>query len=527
MAKQSQKKRKNKSKKARRYARCIKRYSLRVNLSKWWILLDILASYAREKDRFLVLYAGVENIDACYRFYEIRNGWVQSKYKNPDGLQARQWKLALKDSLETLDRYWAAMAVGWKKRIYGAKDLSETQKRYLLQAISTRKSLYLLLNDDKLQLPQQLTEEERKQALRFFRQLVKETVKSFPRVRIKRSFLAEPETYRVFTHNGRRYIAIMTKERGVRVIIPLSGKGKISGQIRIMLDFEKRRIEIHHLEKSKAKNQSLQGDVIGIDLGITEVFTDSGNDRWGTNFGKTLAKVSDEQKAKGQKRNKLKAVAEKSRAKGDKSKACRINSYNLGKKKQKKKHRKCRRELERQVNESLNLFLKNKNPKKVVYEDLTHMRGKAKSKKMSRLVSAWTRRIIRERLQFKVGSQGSSLLQAVNCAHSSRVCPICGLVAKGNRKGDKFKCLLCGHTAASDFTAAVEILRRENNPEIRLWTPTYQVRSLLLKRFRRRLENQDFPLPLSQPCWEELRKEFPGEFMGELQRIFAKKQEKF
>jgi len=242
-------------------------------------------------------------------------------------------------------------------------------------------------------------------------------------------------------------------------------------------------------------------------------------------FGKTLTKTSEEQKEKGKKRNRLKALAQKHRSKGNKSKARRIERYNLGAKKQKKKHKKKRLELERQVNEALNDFLNAKRPKKVVYEDLTHMRGKAKSKKMSRLVSLWIRRIIRERLQFKVVSQGCSLMQAVNCAHSSRTCPVCGLVAKGNRKGDRFRCLFCGYTAASDFTAAMEILRRENDPDIRLWTPTWRVRSLLLKRFRRRLENRDFSAPLS-PRWEELRNEFSEEFIDELSEIVAKKWEK-
>ncbi len=527
MAKQGQKKhrKKSKDKKARRYARTIKRYSLRVNLGKWQILSDVLASYAREKDRFLTIYAGVKNIRACYRFYEIRNAWVRDEYKNPEGLQARQWKLALKDSLETLDRYWAALAAGWKKQIYAAKSLCEEQKKGLLRALYTRKTLYLMLNDDKFEFSPQLDKKEHDEALCFFTALLGETVKNSPRVRIERSFLAEPETYRVFEYQGRQYIAIMSKKRGVRVIIPLGGKRKISGQIRVVLDFEKRHIEIHHLEKCRAKNQKPKNEAIGIDLGITEVMTDSDGDRWGTNFGKTLTKTSDEQKEKGKKRNKLRALAKKHKSEGNKSKARKIKRYNLGAKKQKKKHKKQRLELERQVNESLNDFLSAKLPKKVVYEDLTHMRGKAKSRKMSRLVSAWTRHIIRERLQFKVVSQGCSLLQAVNCAHSSRACPVCGLVAKGNRKGDRFRCLFCGYTAASDFTAAMEILRRENDPEIRLWTPTYQVKSLLLKKFRRRLENRELFAPLS-PRWEELRKEFSEEFIDELRQIFARKREK-
>jgi hypothetical protein len=83
-----------------------------------------------------------------------------------------------------------------------------------------------------------------------------------------------------------------------------------------------------------------------------------------------------------------------------------------------------------------------------------------------------------------------------------------GKGAHGNRKGDVFKCQFCGHTAESDHSAALEILRRENDPDISLSTPKDQVKLLLLTRFRRRLEKWDFSFALSQVSWEPVRKEF-------------------
>jgi transposase len=504
---------------ARRYVRTIKRYSLRINLVKWLELLQLLEDYARQKDYFLCQYGKSKNIYACYSFRDLRNKKVARRYKSPFGLQARQWKLALKDSLETIDRYWASLAARWREHIYASRRLSKEEKQYLLWVISSRKRIYEFLKYGasveccKLDL----SLEQRKHCRRFFKRLLKKMVKRAPRVKIRRSFLAEPETYRIFEHKGRQYIAIMSEKPGERLVIPLSGKATISGQIRIVFDYENQRIEIHHLVKSRVKLQKPKGKKLGIDLGITEVFTDSDGDRWGTRFGKTTGKTSDEQKEKGKKRNKLHAVAQKHRAGGKKHKARNLRRYNLGKKKLKRRHRRGKEELTRQVNEALNRFINDKQPKKVLYEDLRHMRGKAKSKKMSRLVSAWIRNIIRRRLEFKIVSQGGSLLELVNCAHSSRVCPICAWVAKSNRKGDRFKCQFCGHTAQSDWTAAMEILRRENDPEIRLWTHRTQVEKILLMRFRRRLENRDFSIDLSQVNWEPIRRVF-----GDVEDILAK-----
>ena len=511
-------KKKQKKRKKKKYERTVKRYSLEVNVKKWLKLLEVLDSQAKEKDYFLCQYSGLRNICKSYNFYILRSKLVNNRYKNKNGLQARQWKLSLKDSLETLNRYWASIGAKWKEEIFKTRKLSKTEKYYLLKAVSSCTGMYLLVKYGfKVTHPKiETTLEERKRSLRFLKKLIKKSIKNMPRVKQVRSYLAEPETYRIFEHKGRQYIALMSKKKRERIVIPLAGKTKISGQIRIIFDFKKFRLEIHHLVKSKVKKRVLPGKTMGIDLGITEVFTDSDGDRWGTDFGKTITKYSDKQRDKGKKRNKLYALVKKYKEKGKKRKAKKIVKYNLGKKKQNAKNSKQRKELTRQVNESFNQVLRQKEPKKVVHEDISHMRGKAKSKRMSRLVSAWIRGIIRERMEFKLMSQGGSLLQAVNCSHSSRVCPNCGWIARDNRKGDKFKCQFCGHTAESDYTAALEILRREKDSEIRLWTHRNQVYKILLQRFRRRLENCEISISPAQVSWKPIAKVFSDTFVKDI-----------
>jgi hypothetical protein len=112
-----------------------------------------------------------------------------------------------------------------------------------------------------------------------------------------RSFLAEPETYRIFENKGRQYIAITSKQTGKRVVIPLTGQGKIAGQVRVVLDFGKQRVEIHHLVESKIK-PSTKCRKLGIDLGVSEVFVDSDRHVFGKKFGKTTAKYSEAVKDK-------------------------------------------------------------------------------------------------------------------------------------------------------------------------------------------------------------------------------------
>jgi len=202
---------------------------------------------------------------------------VASKFKSKYGLQARLWKLALKDALETLDRYWRRLISQWKARI-SRIIVSEVQRHYLYKAIKTYPNLYeVIFYGPGVSLKMGLSSRDLRQCRRHLQRWIRKTVKKSPRVKIYRSFLAEPETYRIFTHKGRQYISIMTFTRGKRLCIPLTGEGKISGQIRIVLDFEKERVEVHHTVWSKAKRA--KGKAKGIDLGITEVFTESDGDK--------------------------------------------------------------------------------------------------------------------------------------------------------------------------------------------------------------------------------------------------------
>ncbi|MBI5756095.1 MAG: hypothetical protein HZA12_04140 [Nitrospirae bacterium] len=84
--------------------RTIKRHSRRLNKNKWDTISNIAHSYAQEKDKWLCELSCTDNIDKLYSDRILRDMLVQNGYISPHGLQARQWKLALKDAVETLDR---------------------------------------------------------------------------------------------------------------------------------------------------------------------------------------------------------------------------------------------------------------------------------------------------------------------------------------------------------------------------------------------------------------------------------------
>jgi len=151
--------------------------------------------------------------------------------------------------------------------------------------------------------------------------------------------------------------------------------------------------------------------------------------------------------------------------------------------------------MSRHINTAMNQVLALRQPAIIMTEKLD-IRGKSKSKKLSRRVSSWTRRILNERVDFKA-SAGGSRREQVNPAYSSQTCPACGFVHKDNRQGETFQCTHCGHADHADRVAAQNLKARHKDPQITLYTPKERVKSILLVRFNARLESGGNPATVS------------------------------
>jgi transposase len=288
---------------------------------------------------------------------------------------------------------------------------------------------------------------------------------------------------------GTQVIAITGLRPRKRIRIPLTGHTVISGNIRVVLDVDRQRVEIHYTANINNIPGEQTGEVIAVDVGLSEVFTDDEGHKYGQDLGKLIYEESERILAKNRKRNQLYQVAKKHDQKGRRQKARHIRKFNLGKKKQNKNKRKNRIELQRQINTAMNQIINKREPSILVTEKLD-LRGKAKSKRMSRQVSLWPRGILQERTEFKASAAGCRREQ-VNPAYTSQMCPCCGFVHGKNRNGDRFKCLHCGHEQDADQVAAINLKARLTDPEITLWTPKERVRTILLERFAARQRSAD------------------------------------
>jgi len=465
--------------------RTVKRRSLKLNKGKWEAIERIAQAFAQDKQAHLNFYQRSGNFAEAVGWRERRDALKQQPDHQQALLPVHASDLAVKEAYETELKYWASIA---EQIEVSGRNWTDEQKHcanWLLY--DAQRFSALILGRAPINERINLTREERKQAQSYLRRRARRIMKDRPRVRVARSFVLDNSLYKVFETAGGQGVSISSLERGNRIHIPLEGEGEIRGNIRVVLAPESRRIELHLTFEVKVAEAESE-EVMALDVGITEVFADDEGNLYGQQMGAVLKEASRKLDDKGRKRNKLHALRKKYQRQG-KKKARNIRKYNLGSKALRERKGWAKITIENQINRAISEALKNRQPKVIVTEKLD-IRGPARSKEVSRRVSYWHRRTLKERIEFKASAAGCRREQ-VNPAYTSQSCPACGYLNKANRQGDRFQCLKCGHTGHADVIAAINQKARMNDREITLWTPKETVRMILVGRYEARLERRN------------------------------------
>jgi hypothetical protein len=235
--------------------------------------------------------------------------------------------------------------------------------------------------------------------------------------------------------------------------------------------------EIHYAT-DKADGRVCGDQVVGIDKGYTEAFTDSDGQAHGESFGSVLTQYSDKAGATGKGRNKLYALEKKHRKAGRVAKAHRIEQCNLGRKKLDARREKAQKQLRSIAFESAHAVVDK--AAVVVSEDLSSpIASKVQWKKYNRRMSAWAKGVLAESLD-SVCKQRKASHVLVCGAYTSQMDSTNGLL-QGKRVGDKFY-RENGDVLQADHNAALNVLARLDDPEITRFTPYKEVRRILLAR---------------------------------------------
>jgi IS605 OrfB family transposase len=164
------------------------------------------------------------------------------------------------------------------------------------------------------------------------------------------------------------------------------------------------------------------GSVLGVDIGVHKLISDSNGEHYGREFKKVRDKI-------------------RRRKPGSKS---RTRAF---------------KERENLINRTINQLPLN-NVRVIGVEALHDMkRGKHKKrgKSFRKAMAPWTYRRVLNRIECKA-QENRVLLVRIDSANTSRTCPACGAVHKDNRRGEKFLCLTCDHAGDADTFGAQNVL---------------------------------------------------------------------
>ena len=195
-------------------------------------------------------------------------------------------------------------------------------------------------------------------------------------------------------------------------------------------------VSAHYADPSPSE----PGDVLGVDLGLKRIATDSDGEPY------TAAKVLGLRARYAHMRTKL-------------QKKGTASARKLRRKRSKREHR-----FQKDVNHCIAKEIVQRaieSGRAVALEDLTHLRERVRLKKSQRRAhSSWAYADLRAKIAYQACMAGVAVV-LVDPRHTSQTCSRCGHCERANRQSQaSFLCRQCGYAAHADCNAAVNIAVR-------------------------------------------------------------------
>jgi IS605 OrfB family transposase len=415
---------------------------------------------------------------------QIRNRLMAEHAPAGFGVPQRLWRATVEDTVDKIQAWQqAVIAIEVRPKIYAHTSDQSERKRLLGLAKSGR-----WLEDSWLS-----------------RQYRKAFVAKRPRPRHSGRIVADNCSYDVQRdEQGRVWLAVMTPARGERLRLnlgPLPDELLPTSTIEIRPDrrggWQVTAAYAAHRVASTRPHRPNPAPVEGIDAGMSEVFTTTDGRRFGAGQYENIAARAERDRARGKARNKLRAVRDRHLARaaaaaetGDtatarkaRAKAARIERHNLGWHKLTAQRAHDRAVTKDTVYQAVHDLVDT--TVHIVAEDLSGLRGKSKyGRTASRIYAAWQRSFLADALASVPNRRGSAVT-LVNPAYTSQQVHPCGHL--GVRRGKNVYCQTAGCPQQgivydTEINAARVILARATDPQIRRYTPTHEVKQILINR---------------------------------------------
>lgn len=394
-------------------------------------------------------------------------------------------RVAIEKSASTIKTNWIATKKKVKKAIMQNENLNEDDKRYLFLCLKHTPTLYNILNYKKVDYTTDYLKDLKIDVHRLNnllrRYIRRYKIKSYTN---KANVILTSNLYKFKTNN--KTFMFSGKTKNSRITINLIGNvPKLKGTLELVKNQKSNQYYLHvPLDRIiKQKEVTEKSEILGLDVGITDLITLSNGSIYGANSSELFYTLSDNLVNKNRFRlfsykRKLEKRISTEQDESKKSilelKLKNLEENNLGLQKRNSKIRKYKSRIVSHINCELNKMIKEEDLKEIVREDLNWISKKKNiRKKQQNRFSTWSKGTLLERLSIKLIEKGIKEI-IVNPAYTSQICSKCNHL--GTRNGKEFKCTNCNLNIDADFNASINIKKRKYIKEINIYTPYKQVK---------------------------------------------------
>lgn len=394
-------------------------------------------------------------------------------------------RIAIEKSASTIKTNWIATKKKVKQAIAQNENLTKADRHYLFLCLKHTPTLYNILNYKKVDYNIDYLKDLKIDVHRLNNLLR----------RYIRRYKTKPHTNKaniILTSNLYKFnpinkeFSFTGKKKNSQIELTLIGNiPKLKGTLELVKNQKTNQYYLHvPLDRIiTKKNMTDESEILGLDVGITDLITLSNGSVYGANSAELFYTLSDNLVNKNRSRlfSYKQKLEERISTEQDQSKKSileqklkNLENNNLGSKKRISKISKYKSRIASHINCELNKMIKEEDVEEIVREDLNWANKKKNvSRKQQNRFSTWAKGLLLERLSIKLAEKGTKET-IVNPAYTSQICCKCNHF--GIRKGKEFKCSNCNISIDADFNASINIKKRKFIKEIDIYTPYKEVK---------------------------------------------------
>lgn len=394
-------------------------------------------------------------------------------------------RVAAEQSASIIKANWTTTKKKVKKAISQNENLTKDDKRYLYLCLKHTPTLYNILNYKKVDYQTDYLKNLKVDVHRL-NNLLRRYIRRYKTKSHtnKANVILTSNLYK-FNPNNNEFVFTGKKSYSQLKITLIGNVPKLKGTLELVKNQKDNQYYLHvPLDRIiTKKNMTDESEILGLDVGITDLITLSNGSVYGANSAELFYTLSDNLVNKNRSRlfSYKQKLEERISTEQDQSKKSileqklkNLEGNNLGSKKRISKISKYKSRIVSHINHELNKMITEEDIQEIVREDLNwSSKKKNVSRKQRNRFSTWSKGVLLERLSVKLTENGITET-IVNPAYTSQVCCKCNHL--GIRKGKEFKCSNCNLSIDADFNASINIKKRKFIKEINIDTPYKEVK---------------------------------------------------